>query len=135
MADTRLPVLLFDGDCSFCSSSVRVLRRAVKRLPAVEPFQFSDLESLGVTAEQCAEAVQFVGVDGRVVSGHLAVAQVLSGAGRGWPVLGWLMRAPVISPIAGWVYRWVARNRHRLPGGTPACSLRPTDRSDDAPNG
>ena len=30
-----------------------------------------------------------------------------------------------VNTLAGIVYRWVARNRHRLPGGTPACSLPP----------
>jgi len=127
-AAAQRPVLLYDGDCAFCSSSVRVLRRAVKRLPAVVPYQFSDLSSLGVTVEQCAEAVQWVGVDGGRASGHLAVAQVLVDAGRAWPIVGRLLRAPVVSPIAGWVYRWVSRNRHRLPGGTPACSLGPDGR-------
>lgn len=123
-----VPVLLYDGDCAFCSSSVRFLRRIVKRLPEVAPYQFSDLEALGVTADECAEAVQWVGRDGARASGHLAVAQVLLGAGRAWPHVGHLLRAPVVSPIAGWVYRWVARNRHRLPGGTPACSLGPDGR-------
>ncbi|CAB4547042.1 MAG: DUF393 domain-containing protein [Actinobacteria bacterium] len=117
------PVLLFDGDCGFCTSSVGVLRRLVRRLPAVVPYQFTELDGLGVTAEQCAEAVQWVGADGRVASGHLAVAEVLLAAGRGWPLVGRALRAPGISPIAGAVYRWVARNRHRLPGGTPACAL------------
>jgi len=28
-----------------------------------------------------------------------------------------------LRPLAGVVYRIIARNRHRLPGGTPACRL------------
>ncbi len=123
-----MPVLLYDGDCAFCSSCVRLLRRWVRRLPEVAPYQFSDLGGLGITSAECSEAVQWVGRDGARASGHLAVAAVLLGAGRGWAIIGHLLRAPVLSSIAGWAYRWIARNRHRLPGGTPACSLGPDGR-------
>jgi predicted DCC family thiol-disulfide oxidoreductase YuxK len=33
------------------------------------------------------------------------------------------MSLPVVSPIAGVVYRWVARNRQKMPGGTAACAI------------
>jgi predicted DCC family thiol-disulfide oxidoreductase YuxK len=36
------------------------------------------------------------------------------------------MRAPGIRVLSAAGYRLVAKNRHRLPGGTPACEL-PTE--------
>src|SRR6186713_802152 len=42
-----------------------------------------------------------------------ALDQLLPG---GWPILSTLYRLPVARPLADAVYRWVARNRHRLPG-------------------
>jgi predicted DCC family thiol-disulfide oxidoreductase YuxK len=33
------------------------------------------------------------------------------------------MNVPGVRQIAGFVYRLVAKYRHRLPGGTPACKL------------
>jgi predicted DCC family thiol-disulfide oxidoreductase YuxK len=39
-------------------------------------------------------------------------------------VAGYAMSLPVISPIAGVVYRWVARNRQKMPGGTTECEIR-----------
>jgi predicted DCC family thiol-disulfide oxidoreductase YuxK len=119
------PVLLYDGECGFCSSSARLLRRLVRRLPAVEPYQTTELGPLGVTADQCREALHWVGADGRVCTGADAVAQVLVDAGRGWRIIGRLLRLPGIRAGAAVVYRSVARNRHRLPGGTPTCSLDP----------
>jgi predicted DCC family thiol-disulfide oxidoreductase YuxK len=116
-------VLLYDGDCAFCSSSARLLRRLVRRLPPVEPYQFADLEALGVSAEECAASVQWVSADGRRAEGHRAIAQVLVDAGRGWTVLGRVLGLPGVSWLAGVTYRWIARNRYRLPGGTPACAL------------
>lgn len=124
------PVLVFDGDCSFCTSSVNVLQRLVKRLPPIVPWQHIDLDALGLTRQQCEEAVQWVGPDGQVRSGEAAVAQVLVDAGKGWRLLGRLMLLPGVRWLAGVVYRWTARHRHRLPGGTPACSL-PSPPADD----
>lgn len=117
------PVLLFDGDCSFCTTCANWGRRHIRRLVPMEPYQLADLDALGVTAAQCESALQWIGADGTVVSAHLAVAQVLIDAGKGWRVIGWVIHLPGIRGVSGLVYRWVARNRHRLPGGTPACSL------------
>ncbi len=116
-------MLLFDGDCAFCTACVTWMRRRIRRLDATTPYQFADLATLGVTAAECEDAVQWVGVDGTVLSAHLAVAQVLIDAGTGWAVLGRAIRLPGVRRISGGVYRWVSRNRHRLPGGTPACAL------------
>ena len=81
------------------------------------------LFDVGVTAEQCEQAVQWVGADNKVLSAHIAVAQVLIDAGTGWAGIGRAMLLPGLRQLSGLVYRWIARNRSRLPGGTPACSI------------
>jgi len=124
-----LPVLLFDGDCSFCTSCANWARRHIRHLDTTVPYQHPDLAALGVTAEQCEQAVQWVGTDHKVLSAHLAIAQVLIDAGTGWAVIGRAMQLPGLRQLSGIVYRWVARNRSRLPGGTPACSIQ--DRPDN----
>lgn len=117
------PVLVYDGDCAFCSSSVRALERFVRRRPTIVAWQLTDLDPLGLTQAACEEAVQWVDGDGRIESAHLAVARTLEYGGKGWWVLGRTIRLPGISWLAGVIYRWIARNRHRMPGGTPTCSL------------
>lgn len=112
-----LPLLVFDGDCAFCSASVRFGQRWVERMPEVQPYQLADLAALGLTAEQCSEAVQFVAADRRAHAAHDAVSMLLRNAGKGWWVLGSLMRLPGVHWLCGVAYRWVARNRQRLPGG------------------
>lgn len=119
-----LPLLVFDGDCAFCSSTVRFGQRWIGRMPAVTPYQTTDLEAFGLTAEQCEQAVRYVARDRQVYAGEDAVSMLLRGAGRGWWVLGSVMRLPGIHWLSGVAYRWVAKNRHRLPGGTPACDVR-----------
>lgn len=118
-----VPVLLFDGDCAFCTSSVRWARRAIRRMPRAEPYQLADLDALGLTTEECATAVRYVARDHHVYVAHDAVSALLLGAGGGWWVLGASMRLPGVHWLSGLAYRAVARNRHRLPGGTAACAV------------
>jgi predicted DCC family thiol-disulfide oxidoreductase YuxK len=117
-----LPVFLFDGDCAFCTTCARFLDRHVPTHARVIAWQFADLDKLGVTQEAAESAVQWI--DGtRVAAGPEAIAVLLKDAGSYWrPVGAVLGLRPVL--WAAWpVYKWIARNRHRLPGGTAACSL------------
>lgn len=127
--ETPRPILIFDGDCAFCTRSVRVLERRVRRRPTVEAWQRLDLDALGVSREECEAAVQWIGADGSRASGHVAVARTLIHGGKGWALLGRSLLVPGPSWVAARVYAWVARNRHRMPGGTAECSLPATDRS------
>ena len=120
----ELPVLIFDGDCAFCTTSAHTGQRWLG-LEHVEPWQFLDLEVLPLTVEQCEAAVQWVDVDGSIRSAQYAVIAALDHAGGVWRVLGRLLALPGVHRLAGVLYRWVARNRQRLPGGTPACRLPP----------
>lgn len=122
---TGQPVLVFDGDCGFCTTSVRFAERRVGVRARVVPWQFADLRALGVTRERAEREVLWV-EDGRVYGGAQAVARLLIAAGLPWSPLGFVLRVPPFRWVAGWVYRLVAANRHRLPGGTPACAL-PSD--------
>ncbi len=121
-----LPVLVYDGACAFCSTSARFavdhLRGAAGSY-AVEPWQRVGLDALGLTPEECDEAVRWVALDGSRYAGHVAIARALL-ASRWWarPV-GAALLAPGISTVAAAAYRWVSANRPRLPGGTPACSV------------
>jgi len=118
-----LPILVFDGDCGFCTTSARFLARWVvgNRPTTISPWQLTDLAGLGLTPDQCRTAVQWVGKDARVVSGHVAIAAALRSGHPLWRPLGTLLQAPGFSWLAGRLYQWVAAHRYALPGGTPAC--------------
>lgn len=122
------PTFVYDGDCAFCSSCAGFIDRRIHTPARVEAWQRLDLASLGLTAAACADAVQWVGTDGAVASGPAAIARLLrqaSGAsGRLlWRPVGAVLATRPVLALAWPAYRWVARNRHRLPGGTPACAL------------
>ena len=117
------PVLLYDGDCAFCTWSAGLLEKIGPEARIVA-WQLTDLTELGVTEEQASEAVQWVGPDGTVRSGHEAIAAALNSAARPWKLAGRALLLPGISWLAAKSYRLIADNRHRLPGSTPACARR-----------
>lgn len=88
------------------------------------PYQHLDLESLGVSLAEAESAVQYLR-DGRQLKGAEAIARCLMDSKTMWAGAGWLMRAPVVLSFAEMIYSAVAANRHRLPGGTPECQLKP----------
>jgi predicted DCC family thiol-disulfide oxidoreductase YuxK len=120
-------VLVYDGDCGFCTQCVRVVERMHVRADIVA-WQFADLDALGLTQAQASDAVQWIEPDGTVRGGHEAVAAALMNSARPWWPIGRAMLVPGVSWVAARVYRLVADNRHRLPGGTAACALPPEQR-------
>jgi predicted DCC family thiol-disulfide oxidoreductase YuxK len=116
-------VLIFDGDCSVCTSCADWSRRHMKGPVEIVPWQRTDLAAHGLTAEDAKSAAWWIAADGRRYRGHLAVSQTLRQCDGGLALAGWLLSVPPVSWVASLVYSVVARFRHRLPGATPACRL------------
>jgi predicted DCC family thiol-disulfide oxidoreductase YuxK len=123
------PTLVYDADCGFCTRSAQLARRWVDRGGRYDvlPWQELDLDALGLTAERCDEAAQFVTADGGIRSGHEAIAAALTHGAPGLRPLGHVLLAPGIRTVAARTYAWVAQHRHQLPGGTAACARSGTD--------
>ena len=118
-----MPWVVFDGDCGFCTTAVNWLEHALPVFPPATPFQWADLEALGLTEAEARERVWLVTPDHQY-GGHLAVSAMLRRQPSiGWRLLGWFMVAPVVSAFFAVGYALVARYRYRLPGGTPACRM------------
>ena len=120
---------LFDGDCAFCTRSAEVARRLLPADVRVVAWQLADLAALGVTERRARQEVLFVDRDGRVSGGAPAVARGLRAAGLPWSLLDAVLSAPPVRWVAPAVYRLVAANRYRLPGGTAACRVPPAGTS------
>ena len=121
------PILLFDGDCGFCTTSVRFIERHIPSKAEILAYQFADLDALGTTADRASREVLWVEGD-RVRGGAQAVAALFIDAGGMWRPLGLVIRVPPFRWIAAGVYHLITVNRFRLPGGTPACALPPRER-------
>jgi len=118
-----LPVLVFDGDCGFCTSAKDWLARRAD-FEAV-PYQWAPLGELGLTRDEVARHIVVLGdeVPGGRLEGGRAAAWLLARAGGTWRWVGAILGAPIIRWGTELGYRLIAANRHRLPGGTPACAL------------
>jgi predicted DCC family thiol-disulfide oxidoreductase YuxK len=124
-----VPWLIYDGDCAFCTSSARWLARRLSRLPGpnarLVPWQFTDLAALGTTAERAQREALWVSTDGTIQGGAAAFAAWLKFRGGIYAAAGYGMDLPIVRRLAAAIYRVIADNRHRMPGGSPACALPP----------
>jgi predicted DCC family thiol-disulfide oxidoreductase YuxK len=124
-----VPLVIFDGDCGFCTSSAHWVARRLNRRrgpnAALVPWQFTDLPALGTTAERAQREALWVGTDGEIHGGAAVFAEWLTFRGGVYAVAGRLMNLPLVRSLASAVYRVIAKNRHRMPGGSPACALPP----------
>ncbi len=123
-----VPVLIFDGDCGFCTSTARWAERGFHRGERAEPWQRIGPETLagcGLGLDDVVHAAWWVEPDRVAERGHRAAGKALQ-AGGGWRYLvGTFVLTPPTSWLAAAVYRLAVRWRYRLPGGTPACRLEP----------
>lgn len=121
------PLLVFDGDCAFCTTWTNRLRDALPVFPDAQPWQWLDLDALGLSHDDVTNYA-WVLAGGRRFRGHLAFSALLRMQPRiSLRFAGWLLATPPVSWAAAVGYHLIARFRHRLPGGTPACALpRPT---------
>jgi predicted DCC family thiol-disulfide oxidoreductase YuxK len=121
-------ILVFDGNCGFCTRSVRLLEALDRdrRVTAV-PFQKRGVPaSVGLTVEECEETAWAIAPDGGRYRGAEAVNAVLAVAlGTAMPLS--LYSLPGIKQLQDNVYSLVAANRDRLPGDRPYCAQQPAE--------
>lgn len=120
-------LLIYDGDCKFCQLSLDFALRKLENMPKYVAFQRINPSDFGLTAEQVRQEIWLFRTGHDPLGGHRAIAELFSSQKkRFWRLLGKLMQLAPIDPIAASVYRWVARHRHQLPGGSKECQLKDT---------
>ncbi len=120
---TNDPTLIFDGDCSFCTSVANHFHKRSRTPIAFVPWQRANLAEFGLTPAQ-ASAQVYLFRDGELFAGAEAFAEFMRLQGDPFhTMVAWAMRLPVLRHASAWGYRLIAQNRHRLPGGTPACKM------------
>jgi predicted DCC family thiol-disulfide oxidoreductase YuxK len=124
---TTKSVLIYDGDCKFCQLSLEFGIRHMQTFPSYVAFQKVNPADFGLSEAQVRSEIWLVeSTPERTVrlGGHLAAAKILEMQTNVlYRLSGFLMKTWPTSWLAKRGYRWVANNRHRLPGGTRACNI------------
>lgn len=116
-------VVLYDGQCRFCTSSAKKLVRLAGK-SRVDTLSFQDegvIERFpGLTYDALMKRMHVVTPDGRVYAGAEAVTRVLAEL----PIMGKLAfgyYVPGIRQLAELAYDTVAKNRYRIAGKSGTC--------------
>jgi predicted DCC family thiol-disulfide oxidoreductase YuxK len=106
------PVVVWDGGCSFCSRSVRVLRALDlhRRLDYQGSADVAALARLGVTQESADEEMKLVEPGGRVSGGYDAIVRIVRQLPLGWLVSP-ILALPPLRALGRPAYRWIAAHR------------------------
>ena len=103
--------MIYDGDCNFC-------RRWIARWEQVtgKRVGYCEFQQLGGRFQEIPRAaferaVQWIELDGRVLSGADAVLRLLDFAPQGRWLPRWLRALPGFMPLARAAYRFIASHR------------------------
>lgn len=118
-------VLFFDGDCAFCSASVRRVARFDKhRRVFFAPLQGKLAAEMGFTKyanEAGGTMVLLRESDGQVFLRGDALIELARVLGGGWRVF--MVARFVPQPLRDAVYQWVADHRQQIMGRAEHCQF------------
>lgn len=118
----QLPTFFFDPDCGFCTKMASL---GTTLIPTVRYLAITQTtaQRYGFDIALAREAAPFVAPDGTISHGAAAIRALLAHGPFPYPALAKALGAPGLRQLGDVGYRVVAKNRHRLPGGTAACKL------------
>ncbi|HZY79517.1 MAG TPA: thiol-disulfide oxidoreductase DCC family protein [Cyclobacteriaceae bacterium] len=124
MSESNHPVILFDGVCNLCNSSVQfVINHDPKgkfRFSALQSeFGQQQLEKHQFNKEELLSVVLLI--DGKAYDKSRAALEIAKNLSGLWP----LMYAFIVVPpfIRNFVYNWISRNRYRWFGRRDECMI------------
>jgi predicted DCC family thiol-disulfide oxidoreductase YuxK len=132
------PLVIFDGDCSFCRTWVVRWRKVVGEQVAYEPYQTAAARFPTLPRSRFRQAVQLLLPDGEVYEGAEAVFRTLAlapGSARHQFWLRLYREVPGARPLCEWGYRWIANHRPALARVTHFFFGKPHGADPEAPLG
>jgi predicted DCC family thiol-disulfide oxidoreductase YuxK len=114
--------VLYDGECPLCTKAATRFSSLLQR----HHFELAPLQApwvqrrLELKPGEPLVEMKFLAADGRVFGGAVALLEIARRIWWAWPLFA-LAQIPGATPLAGWVYRRIAANRHCLGG---ACTVK-----------
>lgn len=116
MPPRPLPLVIYDGECGFCTASMR--RWIIAGIGRLEfsAVQDGEGEAYGFPPDRPMGAVHLIEVDGRIRRGAEAVFRMMALCGSLAGNVAWRMyqRVTVFRILSDWGYRRVAERRAAL---------------------
>ena len=123
-ASDPLKIILFDGVCNLCNSSVQfIIKRDPEsrfRFAALQsPFVQEQLRKFNLPVNQLYSVMLIE--NGRVFQKSTAALKIALSLGGGWPLLyGFILVPPF---MRNWIYDWIAANRFKWFGKRAECMI------------
>ena len=114
----RKPVIVYDGECSFCCRQIERLRSRDRQ----GLFEYSPRLKPGLEDRFPALAdadfntgMRLIERDDRLYVGAEAIYEITRRL-KPWKWIAWIYRIPGLTQLFRAIYAWIAANRHRLGG-------------------
>jgi predicted DCC family thiol-disulfide oxidoreductase YuxK len=108
-------LFIYDGNCGFCRKWAGWLEQRVGSAVRFSPFQaLEELARFNLAIDDVQRASYLI-EDGRAFRGGRGIARALAHGRGAWKLLGLVLDLPGVRQASALAYRYVARNRHRLP--------------------
>ncbi|WP_368826907.1 thiol-disulfide oxidoreductase DCC family protein [Kocuria sp. CPCC 205231] len=114
--------LIYDADCGFCTRSAEWLAKT-KRVQIMPWQQLNDLSTLGLSEEKVSSAAYWIDENAKLHAGASAIAQALLVRGGVWAGVGQAILVSPVLVLANVAYKFIAKNRHAMPGGGASCRI------------
>ena len=112
-------IVIFDGDCGFCQNTVNVL----KKLDWLKRFDFHPFQNEKIlnqypflTKEMCEKEIYLVSKNDKYYGGYDAF-KIMSVYLPVTFLFSWFFFLPGVVQVGRWVYKLIAKNRHRFNSG------------------
>ena len=107
------PLMVYDGDCRFCTLWIRRWQQLTGGRVDFLPYQDPSVAARfpEIPRETSESAVQLIQPDGAVFSAAEAVFRALAAEPHGGWLLDWYQHSPAFMRLAEWSYHFVARHR------------------------
>ena len=114
----RKPVIVYDGECSFCRRQIERLRsRDHRALFEYAARQTPGLEDRfpALTDADFNTGMRLIELDERLYVGADALYEITRRL-HPWKWIAWIYRIPGLKQLFRAIYAWIAANRNRLGG-------------------
>lgn len=117
-------LLIYDGDCGFCTSTAAWMQARFVDGIRVESWQSVEMADFGLTDQNGQESSWWIDDEGSAVGGAQGIGWALRSTKPAWAQLAgrFITFAPV-RPVSKLAYKVIVRYRHKLPGSTDACRM------------